>query len=94
MKRLFLLTGPIGLAVVRLAFWGSLVLLAVCAATVWSTKMATPESPDGDQLLAFVWAAGVFLVGFVFLRCLAEVVITVMEIRDKLGAIERNTMVR
>ncbi|MFZ2871894.1 hypothetical protein [Zavarzinia sp.] len=56
--------------------------------------MATPESPDGDQLLAFVWAAGVFLVGFVFLRCLAEVVITVMEIRDKLGAIERNTMVR
>lgn len=94
MKRVFLLSGPIGLTVVRLSYWSGLLLLTLLSASEWSIHLGMPEPMDADYAKAAIYAGGIFIVGFVLLRCLAEVIITIMEIRDKLGAIERNTLMR
>lgn len=94
MKRVLLLSGPVGLTIVRLSYWAGLLLLILCAVTEWSIHLDMPEPTDVDYAKAGIYAGGIFILGFVLLRCLAEVIITIMEVRDKLGAIERNTLMR
>lgn len=94
MKRMFMLSGPIGLTIVRLAYLSGIVLLLACIALQWRTGLAV-EAPAEPDYASLAFMSGVtLLLGFILLRCLAEVVLTIMEIRDKLGAIERNTLTR
>ncbi|PWR25815.1 hypothetical protein [Zavarzinia aquatilis] len=94
MKRLFLLSGPVGLTIVRLSYWAGISLLVMCSVTIWHNNISVQDVTEMDYAKAAILAGGVFVFGVIFLRCLAEIIITVMEVRDKLGAIERNTLTR
>lgn len=90
MLKRFFLAKPIGLKIVGVAFWLGLALVVAASVQVWLLQSAG----EGFDLVALLTALVTLICGSVLLRCLIEVILTLMEIRDKLGAIERNTLHR
>lgn len=94
MGRMFLLTKPMGISIVRLVYLAGLVLLVAYVARDLAALFATGSDPlaaPPDLGLTMLRDVGVLLGGFVLLRLTAEVLVAQLDIRDKLGAIERNT---
>ncbi len=82
--QLIFLTGPLGTRLVRYAYF--IGLLALVGYTV--ADVASAQSLDAATLLG---ALLLLVVGTLVLRLLAEVIGAHLDVRDKLGAIERNT---
>lgn len=94
MGRLFLLTKPMGLTIVRLFYLAGLALLIAYVLQDLFGLFVTPAAPEvsGNPVMGLLQIIGVLLGGFVVLRLTAEVLVAQLEIRDKLGAIEQNTL--
>lgn len=88
MGRLLFLTKPMGVSIVRLAYLTGLVVLFYC---VGADIYRLLSLPAGFPLMAIIEDLAILVAGIVALRLIAEFLVVQFDIRDKLGALERNT---
>ena len=89
MGSLLFLSRPMGASIVRFAYGVAVVILIAYVINDIVASMVLDPSEFVSMMLIDL---GILVCGFIAIRALAEVGIAHIEIRDKLGAIERNTM--
>ncbi|MCF4164701.1 hypothetical protein L2U69_03485 [Zavarzinia compransoris] len=89
MGSLFFLSRPMGSGIVRFAYGIAVIVLATYVVEdIWTAASLDPAVLPSVLLLN----AGILIIGFVAIRAVAEIFIAQIEIRDKLGSIEQNTL--